>query len=96
VQPRVLRGRKRVLLSTASFIALLTLYYTYVLPALWHCSEYFTLMLMLGIVEGLLLFFAAIWHAYTSKHSARRAAHQRSAKCRQGRRRRRRVQLGDV
>jgi penicillin amidase len=79
VQPRVLRGRKRVLLSTASFIALLTLYYTYVLPALWHCSEYFTLMLMLGIVEGLLLFFAAIWHAYTSKHSARRAAHQRSA-----------------
>jgi penicillin amidase len=78
VQPRVLRGRKRVLLSTASFIALLTLYYTYVLPALWHCSEYFTLMLMLGIVEGLLLFFAAIWHAYTSKHSARRVAHRSS------------------
>ncbi len=71
---QVLRGRKRVLLSTASFIALLVLYYVYVLPALWPCSNYFTLMLLFGIIEGMLLFFAAIWRAYTStsSHSSRR------------------------
>jgi hypothetical protein len=57
-------------------LALLVLYYTFVLPALWNCDEFFALLLVLGIVEGLMLFFASIWYLY--RQSRRRRSAKRS------------------